>query len=461
MTAKEILIRIRAAFDRKPVNDAKQNLEQLGKAGSDAGKTGADGMNVMSAATAAMQGNLSGAANAISSLVGRVKLLGMSMLQLSLVAAVITSLIKLFQALADRASNIALNLNAIKSGNLDNALARITESYKKMTEESDRAESSRDRLFDVSMQELQAIQKLESAQRELNKQKELSAATTEKERAEIESKYKATAMERDKWYGDQTQTAQQGLMLDKAAKRQEAADKARKQIEEIMEILPERLRQTNYAQRKASEKRATEGTWKDAVTFKATTFDASQWEADAEKGREKVKDMFDTISQLQQVYQDNIEAATIYRKQSAISTIEQRSSDLGYKASSTALDTDDRMRAEREAARLERERLEREQEAMRSRIAAERQSRSETQSRLSERASRETAEADQYGAAAAAMRGRSGYNQANRSYQKERQDMVRAVKAAEDFAAETVRIMQQHEARIRAIAEAQKRIPNS
>jgi hypothetical protein len=165
------IMRIRSIFEGKGHADAIKNVEDLGKKGKEAGESGAAGMNVMSTATAAMNGNISGVASGLTGLIGKVKLLGMSMMQLSLVAAVLTTLVKLFQAIAERADQMAQNLRAIQSGNVTAAVERITASYAKMREETERAQKSRDALFDVNMQELEAVKKLELAQIQLNKQR--------------------------------------------------------------------------------------------------------------------------------------------------------------------------------------------------------------------------------------------------------------------------------------------------
>ena len=87
----------------------------------------------------------------------------------------------------------AANLRAIQAGNVEAAVTRITESYDRMREEADRASTSRDKLFDVNMQELESVKNLALARIELNKQRALSTARTDAERAAIEAKYKAAA----------------------------------------------------------------------------------------------------------------------------------------------------------------------------------------------------------------------------------------------------------------------------
>jgi hypothetical protein len=455
-----LIMRIRSLFEGKGHQEAKREVEALGKKAKEAGNSGADGMNVMSAATAAMQGNLSGAATAISSLIGRVKLLGMSMMQLSLVAAVITSLIKLFQALAERADQMAANLRAIQSGNVTAAVERITQSYARMREETERAQKSRDKLFDVNMQELEAIKKLELAQINLNKQKELGAAATDKERAAIESKYKAAEMDRAKTFDDAASGFQRDLLGAKSGEASRQADRDRDQIDELMEQLRRRQQQTSYAQGIATQRQQFLGTNLDAVTLGLLRRGKGSDE-EADKGRAEVAALIAKIEGLQKAVQDNTEAAQIYRKQADVAGIDIRTSGIQDTTARTALATDDRMRAERERAAAERERMQRDLDAMEARRAALASSRAETQSRLANRAASEQREADAYGAAAAGMRGRSGYGQANRAAAQEMREARAAAAAAEAYAAESTRLLKQIESALRAQRDALKRIPNS
>jgi hypothetical protein len=66
---------------------------KTGQQVSQAGQKGADGLNIMSIATAAMQGNLQGAANAAVPLLEKSKALNMSMTQLSLAGALLSAVV--------------------------------------------------------------------------------------------------------------------------------------------------------------------------------------------------------------------------------------------------------------------------------------------------------------------------------------------------------------------------------
>jgi hypothetical protein len=449
---RELIIRIRAAFNRKEVDDASQAVESLGQTGKAAGEQGASGMNAMSAASAAMSGNLQGTISAVTSLAGGVKALGMSMMQLSLVAAVLTGLVKLFEAISERAEQAAANIRNIQAGNVQAAIERITEAYAKMREETERAQGSRDKLFDVNMQELRSIQQLELAQIELNKQRELSTATTDQERAAIESKYKTMQREREAHFDTAAAGFERELLLAKANEADQAAAAAAEQVDALMEQLHRRQAQSSYAAGMATRKSHLWGTFRGQP---------QQYQKEGTEARADIARLISTVEKLQQTMADNTEAAAIYRKQADISLTTDRTAATGRAAAATAQETDDRMRADREAARAERERRQREIDAAQERLRAEQESRAETQRRLTARAQSEQREADQYSAAAAGLRGRSGYGAANRAAAKENAEASRAAQAAANYAAETNRIIKQLEAALKAQRDALKRIPNS
>jgi hypothetical protein len=188
-----LIMRIRSIFEGKGHADAVKNAETLAKTSTDAGRKGADAMNLMSTATQAMNGNTEAAISGVTQLIGKVKLLGMSMMQLSLVAAVLTGLVKLFQAISERADAMAAGLRQIKSDNVTAAITRINKSYDQMTEAADRAAKARDANFDLNQKELDSLRKLALANQELSKQAELRGAKTPEEQAAIEAKYKSAA----------------------------------------------------------------------------------------------------------------------------------------------------------------------------------------------------------------------------------------------------------------------------
>lgn len=373
----DIIIRIRSTFDRKPVDEAAKSVETVGVSGKEAGQSGADGFNAMSTAAAAATGNIQGMVGGLAQALSRVKALGMSMMQLSLVAAVLTSLVKLFQALAERADQTAAGLRAIQAGNVEAAVARITASYAKMREETERAQGSRDKLFDVNMQELESVKNLALAQIELNKQRELGTAKTDAERAAIEAKYKAQAMDRAKVSDDAAAGFQRELLGAKAAESEAQAERDQQEIADLMQQLSRRQQQTSYAQGQASRKAHQGGTWADTLTLGSMSRGREGYQRDADKGRADVAQLIASIEGLQKSIADNTEAAAIYRKQADVAGIDIQTSDVMDQSARTAMATDERMRAERERMRAERERnaaeaarLQSERDALRAELAA-------------------------------------------------------------------------------------------
>lgn len=456
----DIVLRIRSTFEKKPVEEATVAIDDLGKKSKDAGTSGAEGMDMMGTATAAMSGNLTGVATGVAQLASKVKLLGASMMQLSLVAAVLTMLVKLFQAISDRAEKMAEGLRSIKSGNVEAAIGRISKSYDDMREASDRANTSRDKLFDVNAQELEAIKNLELAQIELNKQKELGAAKTDEERAAIESKYKALAMEKSKTFDAGAADRQRELLQAKAATSNKEADAAEQAAAEITEQVRRRQQQTSYAAGMASKKASKKGSWGDALTLGSLSRGQEGYQAEAETGRAAVGKGLADIDKLQKTAADLREAAAIYTKQAETVVVNKQATDTGYQAASTAAATDDRMRSERDANRRERERIQQEIEAKSAAAARYQES---TEGAVGSAKNRADNEQREYGAArdvAMKARGTKGYDKVLAAAKKERDEANAALDALRQLSAERAAMLKRMNAEIQALRDTQKRLPN-
>jgi len=452
MSDVSLIMRIRSIFEGKAHAEAKREVEDLGKKAAAAGKSGADSMNLMAAATAAMNGNLSGVATGVVGLTGKMKLLGMSMMQLSLVAAVLTSLVKLFQAISDRAQQMAANLRAIQAGNVQAAVARITESYARMREETERAQKSRDKLFDANMKELEAVKKMELAQIGLNKQRELGTAKTDEERAAIESKYKLQEMDRAKLSDDAAAGFQRDLLGAKAVESEQQAQRDMQEIEDLRSQLAKRQSQASYAQSEAS-RLSQGGGIAHALSGGSRLRRAEGMQQEADQGRGEVVALIAKIEALQKAVEDNTDAAAIFRKQADVAGIDMQTSGLQDTAARTALATDDRMRAEREAAKRERDRAQAEladlealRAAMEQDAAARRAAADEARQR------REQAEASP---------GAKTWAGLSLGLQQARKEEEAAAAALRAYMAERAARDAQLAADIRAATEALRRIPNS
>jgi hypothetical protein len=240
---------------------------------------------------------------------------------------------------------------------------------------------------------------------------------------------------------------QRELLGAKANESDDAARAAQEQIDALMEQLGRRQQQTSYAQGEAT-RLASGGTAIQAITGGSRLRRSEGLQQEANTGRADVAKLITAIEGLQKTVADNIEAAHIYRKQADIAGIDIQTSAVQDTTARTALDTDDRMRAEREAARRERERLQAALDAAEERKAATVESRSETKQRLTFRASTEQAEAT------AAQAARSPLAR------KEQAEARAAAQAVQAYAAETTAILKQLEASMKAQRDALKRLPN-
>lgn len=460
-TLSDIIIRIKSVFERKGAEEATQATDALGTSADDAGKKGAASMSSMGNATTLATGSVNGMTSAVIRLLSQVKALGMSFMQLTLVAGVITSLIKLFQTLAERADAVAANLRNIQTGNVENAIARITKGYEELIGALDRARASRDAMHDLDIKELQATHHLTNAQADLAKQRELAAAKTDDERAAIEGRYKTAKLERDLQHDINAGNISRQLMLDKAHEADADVTAGQAHRSDLIEQLRRRQAQVAYATGRASELAAGRSHVGHTVYGLGADLRRSQrFQDEANTGRETVTKIIAAIEKLDQDILARQEAADIYRRQADISTITDTTTATTAQADLTAAATEERMRQEREASRAERARLQAEIDAAQDRLRAQEQSRAETQRRLDARSTAESREASAYTATAAAKRGQPGYGDANRAAAKENQEAQRAATAAAEYAAETNRIIKQLEAALKSQRDALKRLPN-
>lgn len=447
MSLSDLIIRIRAQFDGKPIADASKSVGDLGKNAKAAGQSGEQAMNLMSTASAAANGNFSGVAEGVVRLTGKIKLLGMSMMQLSLVAATLTLLVKLFQAIAERADAMAAGLRQIKSDNVTNAIDQIKKSYDSMTEAAERATKSRNAMFEVDAQEIEAIHKKELAQIEYNKQVELGSAKTPEEKANIEAKYKSTTDTSNL----KNETSQSGkkksLLLAQADEAETAAQEAFDAYNAIKAKANQLMAHTSYAAGQAS-KEAQSSVVANFFTGGKHLKASEAYGSEASTGRQSISAAINEMAALKKTQKEKEDEADILRKQASIVTTESQASTLTYKAVTVA---DTRAARDRDAearAAAQRKRLQDELDAAEERKNATVESRNETKQRLTFRASTEAAEAKTAQAAHSPRAAR------------EVAESRAAAAAVAAYAAETTAILKQLEASMKAQRDALKRLPN-
>jgi len=189
----DILLKIRSTFENKSVEEAKKKTEELGKATDKAGKDASSGMNVMAAATALMQGNVNGAISAIAPLIEKLKVLKVSLTQITLVGALIGSLVKLFTSIRERAAQAVEALEKFRAESFEREVARIEAAHAKWDAANQKSLAIREAAHQFFLAEYDAYKQEALAVNELAKQKELANAASEDERKIIENKYKGRA----------------------------------------------------------------------------------------------------------------------------------------------------------------------------------------------------------------------------------------------------------------------------
>jgi hypothetical protein len=447
MSLSDLIIRIRAQFDGKPIEDAKKSVGDLGKGAKEAGQSSEQAMNLMGTASAAANGNISGVAEGVVRLTGKIKLLGMSMMQLSLVAAVLTSLVKLFQAIGERADAMAASLRQIKSDNVTNAIDQIKKSYDSMTEAAERAAKSRNAMFEVDAQEIESIHKKELAQIEYNKQMELGTAKTDDERKNIEARYKSTADASTQKHDTSQSDKKKSLLLAQADEAETAAQDAFDTYNALKEKANIRVAQNSRTQGIATQN-AQASTAANFFTGGSYLMKADTFTSEARSGVGEVASLLKELSELKKTWKDKEGEADILRKQASIVTRDSQTSTLSYNAVTVADTRAARDRESEARAAAQRKRLQEELDAAEERKAATVESRSETKQRLAFRASTEAAEAKSAQAAHSPRAAR------------EVAESRAAAQAVAAYAAETTAILKQLEASMKAQRDALKRLPN-
>jgi hypothetical protein len=217
----EILLKIRGMFDSKPIEEAKKKTEELGKSADKAGKDASSGMNVMAAATALMQGNVNAAIGAIAPLIEKVKVLKMSLTQLTLVGALIGALVKLFSSIRERAAQAVEVLEKFRADSFEREVSRIEAAHAKWDAANQKSMAIREAAHQFFLAEYDAYKQEALAVNELAKQKELANAASEDERKIIENKYKGRASDISAAY-DTKVSEQEKKRLEEKAQEDEA-----------------------------------------------------------------------------------------------------------------------------------------------------------------------------------------------------------------------------------------------
>ena len=216
------------------VDSAKATVEEGAKAAAksteEVAKEFKAGFSPMAAITAALTGNVNALGQQLMGLVSRLKNVHMSMMKFSLYAALVMAVVKAVSAWCDYLRQAAQRAEKIK---LDNASATL-ETMKRNSEDfaaaMDRARKNSEALREAQSREVSAIGALTKAYNEFAKAQELAFAKTDRERADIEARYKsADARNSREEAAKQRRIEREGLDADiermKAEKKQAEEDR--------------------------------------------------------------------------------------------------------------------------------------------------------------------------------------------------------------------------------------------
>ena len=450
----DILMKIRTMFDSKPIDEAKKKTEDLGKTTAAAGKDASGGMNVMAAATAIMTGNINGAIAAIAPMIEKLKVLKLSLTQLTLVGAAIGALVALFKSMKDRAEAAAQAMAGIKNDNLRNEINSTAEAYDKLKQSMDDATAKGDAMLEYNQAMIDANKRLSLSLNDISKQRELNSAKTDDERRLIENKYKGKSDE----ISGMSEREKENASLQRSI---EAENEINRKLQEAEDRKREAVAQAESASKSAQNASATgrgkigwfsalagldryskwDGIAKDAgaSTDKAIT---EFGEADADVKR--LQDQKEALRRNREIAQKNRDAADR----------ERTAARMGTTRESSDIQTDMANKSERERLQAEIDAKNRQQEEVEERFDSMKSSAARGYDKEKREASMAEGVAELY-----RKKGdRNGYDRALQAVAKESAEAEEAYKSMEAVAQEAAGVIASLKREIQMLQEQMKRI---
>lgn len=177
------------------VDSAKATVEEGAKAAAksteEVAKEFKGGFSPMAAITAALTGNFQALGQQLMGLVSRLKNVHMSMMKFSLYAALVMAVVKAVSAWCDYLRQAAQRAEEIKLDNASATLATMKRDSADFAAAMDRARKNSEALREAQSREISAIGALTKAYNEFAKAQELALAKTDREREDIEARYKS------------------------------------------------------------------------------------------------------------------------------------------------------------------------------------------------------------------------------------------------------------------------------
>ena len=357
MTAADVLIKIRTMFERKGATEATDALKQTattakqtGQQVAQMGRSGSDSMNLMGAASALMRGNLQEAANASIPLLEKTKAMGLSMTQLSLAGALLSTVVAGLRAMSEWANAAALRIAGIQMGNLTNQVNASAEAYGKLLESMNKVTAEKDATLAYNNSMVDSYTRQALAMNEVNKQAELSLTQDESKRREIEAKYADKAAS----ISGMADTQKEAMARKRSFEREqqiEAALAASKERKE--ELIQEAIEGLNKGQNASSMARKNISFWGDVFSATGQRGTFAEWKKSSEEAGGLTQKSIDSAqAEDARQYQLNAELLELRRMRS-VSGVDANTGLYTRSAADIASRTaaSDRTRANQEALR--------------------------------------------------------------------------------------------------------------
>jgi hypothetical protein len=279
-----------------------KQVAQVGQQAAQAGEQGAGGMNVMSAATAALNGNFAGTASAIVPLITKVQALKTALTSISLVAAGITVLYTAFSKISEYAAKAAETVAAFNIKSRQDMIDAVTNAYKRQAIALERISTIRDAELERQKAENEANKEFELASSRQQKMKELQGTTDDSKRAQIEAKYARIEQQITGQYDSKSDEAEFDRMKKREEELRKAAENNAKDISQKQALLRSAQKDAGAAESKTEALKEIKPTSLVAWGMSRRMIEVK--EAEAEKARAQEKSLLVEIDALEKARDD-------------------------------------------------------------------------------------------------------------------------------------------------------------
>jgi hypothetical protein len=334
-----------------------QQVAQVGQQAAQAGEQGAGGMNVMSAATSALNGNFAGTAAAIVPLITKLQALKGAITSISLVAAGLTVLYTAFVKISEYAAKAAETVAAFNLKSRQDMIDAVTNAYNRQAIALERISKIRDAELERQKAENEANKEFELASSRQQKLKELQGTTDDSKRAQIEAKYARIEQQITGQYDSKSDEAEYDRMKKREEELRKAAENNARDISQKQALLRSAQKDAGAAESKTEALKEIKPTSLVAWGLSRRMIEVK--EAEAAKAREQEEKLQKDIDALEKARDDITDE--INRNVGLRPSVQKRmrASSIGRENATASLDLSDsdRKRGDQEAVYTEFERL--------------------------------------------------------------------------------------------------------